>query len=248
MEMDENNYRASHISLGHGSYYDKTYDEGFYKYQWIYLEQPMLMNIFQDLSKQKKVMSSLDFACGTGRITKLCEDYFERCTGVDVSDEMLKVASKKCPRTNLIRQDISHQILKEKFDVVTAFRFFLNAEHTLNIKILDSINQMLTDNGCLIANIHVNSNSVLGYMYRLRNKILNRNIANTMSFDTFNKYLEDAGFYVSQVYWYSYLPRVGWRWPWIYKTFMLPFEKMCISFHLLPRSMAQCFLVVAHKN
>ena len=247
MQKPQCDYSSSHTSVAHGTYYDKTYESGFYKYQWINLEKPLLEKIFRELC-EKGLNNYLDFACGTGRITKLGEKYFSQCYGVDISDEMLVVARKRCKKSILLKHDLAHEILEQKFDVITSFRFFLNAEKALKTRILNAINEMLTDDGCLIVNIHVNSNSILGFAYRIRNRILNRDVANTMSMTEFETYLNNAGFIVSNVHWYSYLPRVGWRFSWLYKFIMLPFEKICLSLHLLPKSMAQSFLVVAHKN
>jgi len=247
MNTKNSGYCLSHISNGHGVFYDKTYESGYYMYQWIELEKPLLKKIFQDM-RDKGMKGHLDFACGTGRIAELGEGYFDKCLGVDVSEEMLDVARSRCKKTTLLKQDVLEENLEDKFNVITAFRFFLNAENELRKNILNVMNELLEDDGYLVANIHVNSNSILGYVYRIRNKLLKKNIANTMSFKEFEKYLGDAGFVVSEVYWYSYLPRIGWRFPWLYKLFMTPFEKICSSVHLLPRSMAQCFLVVAIKK
>src|SRR5947209_6520021 len=41
----------------------------------------------------------LDFACGTGRITRLLEAMAERSYGIDVSPGMLELARRRCPRT-----------------------------------------------------------------------------------------------------------------------------------------------------
>ncbi len=115
-------YRESHSSDGYGKFYSETYKVGFYGSQWSLLEKPLLENIFEKISSENKV-KYLDFACGTGRIIKLAESYFDDTCGVDVSDSMLEISKANCVNSKLLKQDITSNSLNEKFDVITAFRF-----------------------------------------------------------------------------------------------------------------------------
>ncbi len=83
---------------------------------------------------------------------------------------MLRIAKNVCKQSKIISIDITKENLKDKFDVVTAFRFFLNAEDRLRVEALSAIYNILEDDGYLITNIHVNTKSIMGLMYRIINK------------------------------------------------------------------------------
>ena len=192
--------------------------------------------------------SCLDFACGTGRILQVAESYFEETAGVDVSETMLDKARICCKRSVLHKLDITRAPLGAKFDVVTAFRFFLNAEQALRHDALDAIRGALVDRGVLVSNIHVNSKSTLGYAYRLRNYINRQNLGLTEGLPQHKALLESHGFEVEDVFWYSFLPRTGWWLPWIPKYFMQPVEYLCNALPFVPNDCAQSFLVVSRKG
>ena len=240
-------FRSSHASDGYGNTYVKVYESGYYKDQWRYIEKPILQDILQQL-REKGFNSCLDFACGTGRITEVEASYFDTCYGVDVSESMLDQARQRASKSVYIKQDLTRELLNRKFSVVTAFRFFLNAEHDLRQEALNAIAKMLEDDGCLVANIHANSSSILGYAYRLRNWLTKSKKANTLGRAEFIKYLANAGFSVEKIYMYSYLPRIGWFYPQVYASLMSPVERMQKNYSLFPKSLAQCFIVVARKT
>lgn len=240
------NFRTSHASDGYGDTYVKVYENGYYKDQWMYIEKSILQEIFQQL-REKGFNSCLDFACGTGRITELETQYFDTCYGVDVSESMLDQAKQKAGKSVYIKQDLTRELLNRKFSVVTAFRFFLNAEHKLREEALEAIFNSLEDDGRLVVNIHTSSSSILGYAYRLRNWLSKSKKANTLSQAEFVNYLTNAGFRVEKIYMYSYLPRIGWFYPKAYAFLMRPIEKIQKNYSIFPRSLAQCFIVIAQK-
>lgn len=67
----------------------------------------------------------LDVACGTG---VLFPDYLERgvasVTGVDISPEMVKVASEKFPQVQVICADVEELDLERQFDAVMVYNAF----------------------------------------------------------------------------------------------------------------------------
>lgn len=67
----------------------------------------------------------LDVACGTG---VLFTDYLERgvasVTGVDISPEMVKVASEKFPQVQVICADVEELDLERQFDAVMVYNAF----------------------------------------------------------------------------------------------------------------------------
>ena len=238
-------YRTSHTPSEYGQRYRLTYAQGYYHYQWDQIEKPILAKLVEE-QRIRGARSLLDFACGCGRILSFCESSFETAWGVDVSESMLAEARQVCQTSSLFQQDMTVIPLERTFDVVTAFRFFLNAEPTLRSEALRSIHQALNPEGVLIANVHVNSLSILGHVYRLRNAVHGRTIANTLSFRAFESTLQANGFQIERTIWYGFLPRTGFGVDRLSKYLIRPVEKAWQAFHL-PRSMAQCFICVCHK-
>src|SRR5690606_20565394 len=76
----------------------------------------------------------LDFACGTGRVLAHVEPYFESAVGLDISDTMLAAASSRVKAATLVQGDATTDpavLHGSRFDFITAFRFFLNAQPAL---------------------------------------------------------------------------------------------------------------------
>src|SRR5690348_1397015 len=51
-----------------------------------------LMDSVRDLGYPRVMDSALDFGCGLGRLTRALSNYFSRCVGVDISEEMIRRA------------------------------------------------------------------------------------------------------------------------------------------------------------
>ncbi|MBY9003470.1 MAG: class I SAM-dependent methyltransferase [Candidatus Lokiarchaeota archaeon] len=68
-------------------------------------------------NKRTEVNTLLDIACGTGRHLHYLKKDF-KCTGVDISDQMLDVARKNYPDIRFIQADMIELDLKEKFDAI----------------------------------------------------------------------------------------------------------------------------------
>lgn len=66
--------------------------------------------------------------------------------GLDLAEEMLAVAQQKVKKTKLLRGDILEDPdIMDFYDVITAFRFFLNIEPELGKRIRDSLACRLRD-------------------------------------------------------------------------------------------------------
>jgi len=145
-------------------YHRDSYDSRL----WI-LEKIILNQIYVDYIK-KTIKYYLDFACGTGRILEIFEDKAINSFGIDISDDMLKQAKLKYKKTNFLKNDLSKHknLIDKKFNVITAFRFFLNAEESLRSEILKVFYNILEDEGILIFNNHGNK-----YSMRLSSLLLN---------------------------------------------------------------------------
>lgn len=247
MSKNINHYSQSHTHPEYGSKYEETYTRGYYYYQWKYIEKPLINKIFTRL-KLLNVKSCLDIACGTGRILSVVETHFPKTFGVDISESMIEHAKYKCKKSLLARSDITQIPFNNTFDLITAFRYFLNAEIELREKTLSNVYNLLNKDGVFILNIHVNSRSIRGRYYTLRNKICGRDIANVIEYDELVSDLNKHGFYVSETYWYSYLPRIGSYFSFIPKYFMPIIEKVSINSEFVPEYMAESFLVICRKS
>lgn len=238
-------YTDSHIEERTVAAYEQTYQRGYYRAQWEHIEAPLLAQLFADLRDSGDRLL-VDLACGTGRILQLAEGHFPTTVGVDVSASMLAVASARCPRSLVIRGDVEQFSLSKPADVVTAFRFFLNAEPDLRRRALACANRILRPGGHLLVNIHVSSSSILGAAYRVRNRLRAQKLANTCSDKDFVELVSDSGFEVAGVHYYGIWPRMGRRLEWMAPYGSNYFERAWKGVALAPR-LGQSFLVVARR-
>jgi SAM-dependent methyltransferase len=161
--MQIKDYRKSHAAKGYGNRYEKSFSAdrraGFY---WQNYELPFLNKLFAELAGNNSG-PVLDFACGTGRITKVLNNYFSDITAIDVSEEMLRIARKTLPEVKYYQADLSREkIFTRKFKIITAFRFLLNAQPELREKCLAQLYEHLYDDGILIINNHLRYASAKG--------------------------------------------------------------------------------------
>lgn len=163
MKRSDNSYRRSHKSSEAVENYSRIYsdeDKGgvrdrFSLARWSLEKHDLdhyLSSRFEDLSKLKV----LDFACGTGRLTRFLEDRAQSVTGVDISEEMLAEAAPRLKHAKLVCADITQEDVfgERKFDVISAFRFFLRAEGSLRTEALAKIHQLLKEDGLFFFNVH----------------------------------------------------------------------------------------------
>lgn len=218
----KNTYTESHKGKNYGIKYDnETYSKKTYDYKVWELEKLLLKRI---LPRNKK-LRILDFACGTGRISEYLEELkFKNITGIDVSDEMLKIADKKLKSTDLLNIDVNdkNKLIKKNniFDIIVCFRFFLNADQELRTKTLNSLKELLRDDSELIFNIHGNT-----FSYRFI-EVLFRNIMKKISAILFRrdedifryrkqlsvyevrKLIKENNYDIQQIYSYAFLPSI----------------------------------------
>ena len=93
-------------------YYDLIYSWKDYEKEAFVLKQ-----LF---SEHKKSIGTrlLDVACGTGHHIRHLKDEYS-CTGLDVNEEVLKIARKNVEDVEFIRADMTSFDLERKFDVIT---------------------------------------------------------------------------------------------------------------------------------
>src|SRR5215469_11890743 len=133
-------YRESHLGAGKGKSYDEDLrDRRAAKgLEWL-VEQQLLASILDRMSASSHWCFA-DFACGTGRILEFisASAKIPSAVGIDISPEMLGLARARCPWATLIQGDVTADpaLAPGPFDLITAFRFFLNAEPTLRSQVL----------------------------------------------------------------------------------------------------------------
>jgi ubiquinone/menaquinone biosynthesis C-methylase UbiE len=215
-------YRECHLQDESAQAYRDVYAAGYYAAQWQQLESPWLSRVFAEL-KERGACSMLDIACGQGRITLHGAKYFERVCGIDISPAMLARAQQKLSDDEtLAAADVTFEVgdvrtftTDEPFDVVTAFRFFLNAEDDLRLDGLRSARRNIAPGGTFIANVHVASTSPLAMFYRISNaarRTLGKNtssVRNAISVGQLRTMFASEGFRIDRIHRYSLLPRIG---------------------------------------
>jgi SAM-dependent methyltransferase len=170
------------------------------------VEQDILEDVLDGL--RPRPLRALDFACGTGRVARWLTDRVGNVTGVDVSAAMLERAAVNAPRATLVLGDVTRHpdLVTGPFDLVTMFRFLLNAEPELRGTALEWVSRNLGEGGSLIVNIHRNAHSANGLIARARGKLKRTSSVRTLSVGAVAALLEEHGLRVLATYGYGYLP------------------------------------------
>lgn len=204
-------YRSSHAAAGSAERYDAIFAGDQYD-GWIWQrEQAVLRAIVRD-HVHLPGFRLLDFACGTGRILGFLESLAGEAVGVDISADMLQAAARSVRKAKLVQADITRDggALIGRFDVATAFRFFLNADETLRGEALAALRDALENGGVLVLNVHGNLWSLRLPTYILRRWVLRQEF-NAISMGVMASLLRDYGFQILRII------GVGWCTPRIFR-------------------------------
>lgn len=181
-------------------------DKSYYHLMWE-MEKDFLITLVNQMSHTS--INYLDFACGTGRVIEVVENYVSKSTGVDISEEMLSIARRKISRSYLIQRNILKESLKEKFDLITIFRYFLNAEVELRDQVLQEIKSYMTKDSLLIISIHGNKFSFRFFTYIIK-RITGKRL-NQMSYYDVKTMLNKNGFKIINYVGIGFLPKFLYR-------------------------------------
>jgi SAM-dependent methyltransferase len=154
-------YRESHLDPEKGgTYHARFFDKPHTRMVWE-LEKRVLADIMASFYIDSEV-THLDFACGTGRILSHLENRASVSVGVDISPSMLEVARQNNKKALILEADLTRNDVlgDKKFNLITAFRFFSNAQPELRKQAMRVIKDHLEDNGYLVFNNHKNPRSV----------------------------------------------------------------------------------------
>ncbi|MET0987339.1 MAG: class I SAM-dependent methyltransferase [Steroidobacteraceae bacterium] len=161
--MRYEDYRTTHVgSESWANEYDaKLFSPGSFDAAMWEREQQLIDRIVQQHVPRRE--SYLDFACGTGRVLAHVERYFRSPVGLDISDTMLAAARTRVQNAILVQGDATRDasvLDGRRFDFITAFRFFLNAQPSLRNDAMAFLASALKDeNSRLLFNVHGNRNS-----------------------------------------------------------------------------------------
>jgi ubiquinone/menaquinone biosynthesis C-methylase UbiE len=250
-------YRECHLHDDAAQAYHDVYAAGYYAAQWRQLERPWLSGLFAELAAAGS-RRMLDIACGQGRITLLAANHFPHVLGIDVSNSMLTRARQAIDDdTALSNTDVRFEIAdvrtftaEQPFDVVTAFRFFLNAEDDLRIDGLRCARRNISPNGTFIASVQCSGTCPLSLFYRVSNTTRRlfakrvSSVRNALTVIALRKMFVREGFRIDRVHRYSLLPRIGSLTDTIAERSIATFDRVG---NLVPgvRLMSQAFIVCA---
>ncbi|MDY5060687.1 class I SAM-dependent DNA methyltransferase [Staphylococcus simulans] len=129
---------------GFSQYYDELTQDQSYD-QWL--------DIIHKATPKRD--SILDIGCGTGSLTTILTD-FKSVTGMDISSDMLAVASKKSDSVRWIEGDMTEFELNQNFDVITILCDSLNyiTDQSGVIKTFKHVYRHLNADGTFIFDVH----------------------------------------------------------------------------------------------
>jgi SAM-dependent methyltransferase len=200
----DKSFTDSHKQEGKGAGYDERYSTDPWR-RFLWSQEQRVLKDFADTCLKDKEIHLLDFACGTGRICEFFEPYVKTAIGVDVSPSMLEIARQKLKRTQIIEADITKDaavLSGRKFNLITAFRFFLNAEPELRNGVMRTLVPLLANDGYFVFNNQRNSTSpLLRFKYRRRH-----NQRNFMSMQEMHDLARQFGLEIIKIYPIGFLP------------------------------------------
>ena len=209
-------YRGHFTGANAGAAYDQDqYRPGsFWDVVWA-LEQPLLDRIVTDQRRRTPRIEYLDFACGTGRVLAHVEGGVYTATGIDVSAAMLARAATRVKRARLVQADLTAPgaPLEGRYDLITAFRFVLNAEPELRVGALAALAARLRDRESrLVVNTHGNPCSYKGVVVPIRRALRAQGFEEKLlSAGELERLLAGVGLEVVERHGMGVLPSPLWR-------------------------------------
>jgi SAM-dependent methyltransferase len=194
------------------AYDEEEYAEGSYAtFIWT-LQQPVLDRVVRRLRERSPTVKALDFACGTGRIVTFLKPRVDELVGVDTSAAMLTRAASRVQQVELIAGDITADpaVANDRYDLVTAFRFLLNAEDSVKLAALRALRARINDqHGVLVANVHGNRFSLRHLAIAVKRRRIRRPseaLLHEMSLEEIERLLREAGFRITEWHGFGIVP------------------------------------------
>jgi len=185
------------------------------------MQRPVLTQILKDFRRERSgPIRLLDFACGTGRVLASLEPLVDSAEGIDISENMVAAARRKGVQARLQVGDIlaNPELLGQDYDLISCFRFLLNVEPEIRLRILRRLRGVLrTPEGRLLINVHGNSQSLRhpAILWRRRHERAEQagTMLNEMSPGETKKLLCESGFQVVRQFGFGILPPTLYRTP-----------------------------------
>ena len=136
--MSENKIYKYYNNLAK-SYDDNRFENSYGKY--IDAQERFFL---QSILNNKSYAKILDLGCGTGRLTHFATH------GVDFSEEMIKIVTKKHPEKSFQVGNITQIPFEIKFDCIFCFHVIMHQNRENTLKFLEECHQKITNNGILI--------------------------------------------------------------------------------------------------
>lgn len=232
-----NSYSKSHLGKYFGKKYDGIYINTVEKDIFDYEKKVLIQ-----LLKANKFKKALDFACGTGRILEIVQSYSSEIHGLDISKDMLVEAEKKIRNKNvkLICADVfeDEAVVNRDYNLITCFRFFLNADYELRKKSLRLFRKILTDDGFLVINNHGNKWSLRKFYVSLKSQ------SRELSEKSLRELLEDNGFIIKKRYPVNFLPKIFLKLPF---SVGIVFDRLLLNMPLL-KNYCINYMYICKKN
>jgi len=108
-----------------------------------------LPEIFNKYVRGKK---ALDFGCGAGRSTRFLQKHGFSTIGIDISDEMIKIAKKIDPKGkyHLIKDGDYSKLCNNSFDLILSAFTFDNIQMEKKVDLFSGLSTLLNEEGILI--------------------------------------------------------------------------------------------------
>lgn len=196
-------YRSSH--LNRGSDYDHLFQVGGYPHLLWNFERAILTDVVEQRFEGRP-FRHLDVACGTGRILAHVRGLSRHSVGIDISPSMLHTARTRTKNAAVVRGDFAaaNPPFANKFDLITSFRFFLNADRWLRTSVATNARALLADRGLFVFNNHRNYHSLTYRMLRAAGKS-DAELA-CMTDDEVRKLIADSGLRIVRMYHVGLVP------------------------------------------
>ena len=192
----ESEYALGHQAPAVPEFYDQVvYRPGSYDSFIWELQQPLLTDVARRVASSRSDASYLDFACGTGRVLSTLEGEFASATGLDTSPQMLDAARDRAAGATLVCGDVLEdpEIVGRDFDMITAFRFFVNTEPRMRLPLLSTLaGRLRSDESRLVFNMHGNAWSTY-QLTSLRHVVRGYGRRHTMTYRSTKALIEQAG-------------------------------------------------------
>lgn len=178
MKLQNEGYRGHFMSAKKAAEYESVqYGPGSYGSILWEVEKLQLQTLLDELRSTVARIDYLDFATGTGRLLSFMEDKVDSSTGIEISEVMAGVAADRNRASRILCKDITdgREPPEGRYDLITAYRFFLNAEPDLRVSALAALTSRLRSRSSwLILNNHGNpwSHKIAAYPFHAVRRII----------------------------------------------------------------------------